>query len=67
MLIKIGSFELEVRRRSLYLGINLGMRWRYQTFRDFSGAGITTSDWTDRKTGRVRTKGPLVDPEGAGS
>ncbi|MEY9533552.1 hypothetical protein AB7M37_003313 [Sinorhizobium fredii] len=57
MLIKIGSFELEIRRSGLYLGTNLGRRWRYQTFRDFSGAGITASDWTDRKTGRVVTKG----------
>lgn len=55
MLIKIGSFELEIRRGGLYLGINLGRRWRYQTFRDFTDADNTASDWTDRKTGRVMT------------
>jgi hypothetical protein len=37
----------------LYLGANLGKRWRYQTFRDWSGQGLTTSDFTDRKTGRT--------------
>jgi hypothetical protein len=53
VLIKTGSFELDINRRSLFFGINLGRRWRYQTFRDWSGQGLTTSDWTDRKTGRT--------------
>lgn len=57
MLIKIGSFELEVSRDAIFLGLNLGKRWRYQTFRDFTGSGITASDWIDYKTGRVMTNG----------
>ncbi|RMI11897.1 hypothetical protein DA101_011675 [Sinorhizobium meliloti] len=51
MHVKIGSCELEVSRHSLFLGINLGRHWRYQTFRDWSGHGLTTEDWTDRRTG----------------
>lgn len=56
MHIKIGSFELEISRSSLYLGVNLGKRWRYQTFRDWSGQGETVADWIDRKTGRTTSK-----------
>jgi hypothetical protein len=56
MHVNIGSFELEVSRQSLFLGINLGRHWRYQTFRDWSGQGLTTEDWTDRRTGRTVSK-----------
>ena len=48
MLIKIGGFELEVWRDSMFLGINLGKRWRYQTFRTWTATGLSTSDWIDR-------------------
>ncbi|KQV29022.1 hypothetical protein ASD36_14105 [Rhizobium sp. Root1334] len=56
MHIKIRSFELEISRSSLFFGINLGKRWRYQTFRDWSGQGIPVADWIDRKTGRTTSK-----------
>lgn len=48
MVIKIGSFELEVSRGSMFLGINLGKRWRYQTFRTWTATGLSASDWIDR-------------------
>ncbi|MBD9621479.1 hypothetical protein IB279_00830 [Ensifer sp. ENS06] len=48
MLIKIGGFELEVSRGSMFLGINLGKRWRYQTFRTWTATGLSASDWIDR-------------------
>lgn len=48
MLVKTGGFELEIRRNSLFLGINLGKRWRYQTFRTWAGTGLSASDWIDR-------------------
>jgi hypothetical protein len=49
MHIKIGSFELEVCSRSLFLGINLGRRWRYQTFRTRDRSGLDATDWIDRR------------------
>ncbi|WP_085024843.1 hypothetical protein [Ensifer aridi] len=55
MLIKIGGFELEVSRGSVFLGINLGKRWRYQTFRTRTATGLSASDWIDR-TGVADTK-----------
>ncbi|WGI74540.1 hypothetical protein QC756_01345 [Sinorhizobium meliloti] len=48
MFIRIGSFELEVSRGSMFLGINLGKRWRYQTFRSWTASGLSASDWIDR-------------------
>ncbi|HEV7305108.1 hypothetical protein [Ensifer sp.] len=48
MLIKIGGFELEVSHDSMFLGINLGKRWRYQTFRTWTATGLSASDWIDR-------------------
>lgn len=51
MLIKISSFELEISRHCMFLGFNLARRWRYQTFRDWTGNGGTTTDLMDRKTG----------------
>ncbi len=56
MLMKTGSFELEISLRSRHLCVNLGSRWRYQTFRDWSGQGLTEADWIDRKTGRTVSK-----------
>lgn len=49
MLIKTKNFEIELSRSSLFLGVNLGKRWRYQTYRDWTGRGLSASDWIDRK------------------
>ncbi|MET4689183.1 hypothetical protein ABIA20_005596 [Sinorhizobium fredii] len=53
MLIKIGNFELEVRQYGLFLGVNLGRRWRYQLFRSWTETWLSASDWIDRSANRV--------------
>ncbi|OAP41394.1 hypothetical protein AU381_05870 [Sinorhizobium glycinis] len=53
MLIKIGGFEMEVSRGGMFLGINLGKRWRYQTFRTWTATGLSASDWIDRTPNSV--------------
>lgn len=59
VLIKTKNFEIELSRSSLFLGVNLGTRWRYQTYRDWTGNGLTTSDWIDR---HVNGLGPHSGP-----
>ena len=59
MFIKIGSFELEVRRCGLFLGVNLGSRWRYQMFRSWRETWLSASDWIDRSPNRLPSK-PVI-------
>lgn len=49
MHFKTTNIEIELSRSSLFFGVNLGKRWRYQTYRDWTGNGLTASDWIDRK------------------
>ncbi len=48
MLIQFGSFELEVSTTSVFLGINISKKWRYQTFLSRTAPWFNTSDWIDR-------------------
>lgn len=49
MNIHIGSFELELTTTSIFIGINLSRRWRYQTFLTRTSRLLNASDWIDRE------------------
>ncbi|MBB5576694.1 MULTISPECIES: hypothetical protein [Rhizobium] len=55
MFIKTKRFEFEISRHDLYLRV-AAFGWTFATFRDFSGQGLSTTDWTRKTESDAMTK-----------